>query len=69
MVVTNNELKAAFAFLVVKVIDLDLKTDDGHDICPMHGFCETEDDCILDRMMDDEQQTNVKKIKRSGKWC
>jgi hypothetical protein len=69
MSVSRKELEAAFAFLIVKVIDLNLKTEDGHDICPMHGFCPTEDDCILDRIMEDTQQKNIQKIKKSKRYC
>lgn len=50
--VTYDELKQGFGFLVMKLIDMDLKTDDGHDICPMFGFCEECGDCFLDRVME-----------------
>jgi hypothetical protein len=51
--VTYDELLAAFGFLVVKLIDMDIKTSDGHDICPLFGFCEEPcGECFLDRCMD-----------------
>jgi hypothetical protein len=50
----RDELDEAFDFLVSKVINLDLKTEEGHDICPMFGFCNDCDDCLLDRRMNGE---------------
>jgi len=50
----RDELEAAFDFLVVKVINMDLKTEDGQNICPLLGFCDDCDDCLLDRRMNGE---------------
>lgn len=50
--VSYEELKRGFGFLVIKLMDMELKTDDGHEICPMFGFCEDCDDCFLDRVME-----------------
>jgi hypothetical protein len=47
----NGELEAAFDFLVSKIMNMDIKTEEGHDICPMFGFCDDCDDCLLDRRM------------------
>lgn len=50
----RDELEAAFAFLIAKVINMDLKTEDGEDICPMFGFCDNCDDCFLYRYMNEK---------------
>jgi hypothetical protein len=49
--ISVDELRSAFAFLLVKVMDMELKTDDGHEICPMFGFsgCGDCEDCFLER--------------------
>lgn len=47
--VSREELERAFAFLVVKVMDMDFKDGNGRDICPMDGFCKDEKDCFLDK--------------------
>jgi len=49
--VSNDEIHAALGFLIIKVMDLDLKTEDGKEICPLFGFCDDCDQCFLDRFM------------------
>ena len=54
-VVSYDELQAAYGFLLIKVMDMELKTDDGHEICPMFGFCEPcaeKCDCFLERIIE-----------------
>lgn len=49
----RDNLEKAVAFLISKIIDMDLKTSEGEDICPMDGFCgdcEESDDCFMERM-------------------
>jgi hypothetical protein len=50
--VSQLELQRAFGFLLMKVMDMELKTDDGHEICPMFGFCPDCEECFLDRYME-----------------
>jgi hypothetical protein len=52
-----DELKRGFGFLVIKLMDMELKTGDGHEICPMFGFCEDCEDCFLDRVMEESAET------------
>lgn len=49
--VSQLEVQQAFGFLLLKVMDMELKTDDGHEICPMFGFCPDCEECFLDRYM------------------
>jgi len=50
----RDHLGDACAFLITKIIRMNLKTEDGHDICPLFGFCddcETSDECFMDGFM------------------
>lgn len=50
--VSMAEVHDAFWFLLINTMDLEIKDDEGRDICPMSGFCETCDNCFLDRYME-----------------
>lgn len=58
-IVGNAELKDAFMFLLNKVMDMELKTEEGNDICPMFGYCLCGDDCFLDRVFTEEESKVV----------
>jgi hypothetical protein len=49
--VKRSELENAYGFLLNKVMDMELKTEDGHEICPMFGFCDGCKECFIDRFL------------------
>jgi hypothetical protein len=57
--VSMAEVHDAFWYLLNTFLDLEIKTDDGHDLCPMSGFCANCDNCFLDRYMDTFPRTCV----------
>lgn len=54
--VKRSELENAYGFLLNKVMNMELKTDDGHEICPMFGFCGDCEDCFLDRFLGEDMK-------------
>jgi len=52
--VKRDELENAYSFLLNKVMDMDIKTEDGHEICPMFGFCDNCEACFIDRFLGED---------------
>lgn len=49
--VKRDELEDAYSFLLNKVMEMELKTEDGHELCPMFGFCENCESCFINRFL------------------